>query len=428
MPLAGTKLSQAQAPPGMAGTRVAGPVATPEVVTIPRRLVTPSQALVEDFENVLDWTVGGGAAILADTTNYITGTQGLQITTASGAAGYASKTVNWDLSACQGFRLSFYTASASGNLSSVMLRLYNGNFINSYRCDSSIPNSTGWWHLNFARSNFTVGDGTPDWNSAFIRVRVQITPNALKIVAGTFDEFRAGALPRPVVCLVFDDCRTSQYTKAFPIMKRYGIRGTCYVVTNNAGSSPVTYMSKNNLWELYDAGWDIANHTMSHTDLTTLTEAQQEAELLGAQQQLDAWGFKRASRHVAYPAGLFDANTITAMAATGMKSGRNTRTDVWQSSGSAAVPAYWIPCKGYLTSTVALATATGWVDTCINQGAVCIIQVHHLVASAPGATEWTIDNFRSLIEYIAAKHIPCVTISELYDQMTKDLQVPVIWP
>ena len=71
--------------------------------------------------------------------------------------------------------------------------------------------------------------------------------------------------PRPVV-ITFDDGYRDVVTHALPIMQRYGFCGVAYVIAGQIGTGK--YMKAGELRELFDAGWEIGSHSMSHVDLT----------------------------------------------------------------------------------------------------------------------------------------------------------------
>ncbi len=77
--------------------------------------------------------------------------------------------------------------------------------------------------------------------------------------------------PRPVI-ITFDDSWGSQYTNAFPIMKKYGFTGVLYTVVayinkpSGLDADP-NYLTVEQLKEMAAAGWEIGSHTETHPDL-----------------------------------------------------------------------------------------------------------------------------------------------------------------
>jgi peptidoglycan/xylan/chitin deacetylase (PgdA/CDA1 family) len=95
----------------------------------------------------------------------------------------------------------------------------------------------------------------------------------------------------PIVSVTFDDSIKSQYTNALPVLQKYGMKGTFYVISgqlNNCSptSGDLCYMSTNDVKALYNGGNEIGSHTITHPDLTTLNSTQLTQELGGSQAAL----------------------------------------------------------------------------------------------------------------------------------------------
>ena len=114
--------------------------------------------------------------------------------------------------------------------------------------------------------------------------------------------------PKPVI-ITFDDGYENIFTYAFPIMERYGLKGTIYVITKSLGYE--SFVSVDQLKTLSAAGWEIGSHTMTHPDLTTLSPSQLEEELLGSRLRLEeVLGMEIYS--IAYPYGLFNSEVANS--------------------------------------------------------------------------------------------------------------------
>jgi hypothetical protein len=122
--------------------------------------------------------------------------------------------------------------------------------------------------------------------------------------------YRGGTLPRKPVVISFDDGYRPQFTFALPILRRYGWAG----VLNLKAEGSDLYRS--NVEAMVAAGWELASHTIYHSDLTTLDAAGLKRELAGSRQILhEEYGV--AVRNFCYPAGRFDAEVVAAVEAAG---------------------------------------------------------------------------------------------------------------
>ena len=70
--------------------------------------------------------------------------------------------------------------------------------------------------------------------------------------------------------LWFDDGRMEVYTVAYPILRKYYIKGIVALVLTWIGKDG--YMSVREIQKLINDGWKLASHSMRHDDLTQLGE------------------------------------------------------------------------------------------------------------------------------------------------------------
>lgn len=66
------------------------------------------------------------------------------------------------------------------------------------------------------------------------------------------------------VVFMFDDGWESVYINAYPLLKKYGYKGSIAVIPKKVGE--YEYMSYIQLAELYMDGWDMLNHTYAHKE------------------------------------------------------------------------------------------------------------------------------------------------------------------
>lgn len=73
-------------------------------------------------------------------------------------------------------------------------------------------------------------------------------------------------IPEKLVVLTFDDACRSHATFVGPLLKKYGFGGTFYITRfGNAALDPKMYMSWEEIKALEDMGFEIGNHTWSHS-------------------------------------------------------------------------------------------------------------------------------------------------------------------
>ncbi len=107
-----------------------------------------------------------------------------------------------------------------------------------------------------------------------------------------------------VVSLTFDDGWDTQQT-ASSMLAAHGLTGTFYVNSPNIGQPG--YLSWDQLTTFNAAGNEIGGHTLTHSDLTTLTSTQARHEICDDRTAVLDHGF--VAPDFAYPFGAYDANT-----------------------------------------------------------------------------------------------------------------------
>lgn len=121
-------------------------------------------------------------------------------------------------------------------------------------------------------------------------------------------------LPAKPVVLTFDDGGLDNHQVAFPILKRYGLTATFFVITGRVGREG--QMSWGQLREMAAQGMSIQSHTVSHPDLRGVSASRLKAELADSRQAIaEATG--EPSYVLCYPSGAYDTRVIDATRAAG---------------------------------------------------------------------------------------------------------------
>jgi peptidoglycan/xylan/chitin deacetylase (PgdA/CDA1 family) len=120
--------------------------------------------------------------------------------------------------------------------------------------------------------------------------------------------------PRPIV-LTFDDGYLSDYSVGLPTLRRHGWPGVLDLAVSNLAPGDIRPWQ---VRRLLAAGWELAAHTVSHVDLTTLDPAQLRHEVAGSRAILRGM-FRVPVEFFCYPAGRYDAQVIAAVKAAGFR-------------------------------------------------------------------------------------------------------------
>jgi peptidoglycan/xylan/chitin deacetylase (PgdA/CDA1 family) len=127
---------------------------------------------------------------------------------------------------------------------------------------------------------------------------------------------------QPILSVTFDDGWLTTYTKALPMLQKYGIPTTQYILSGVL-KNPL-YMSEGQIRSMQQAGHEVGSHTVSHPDLTALDDQDLQRELTVSRTELQ----KRFGviRDFASPLGAYDDRTLAAIGKL-YRSQRNTAGD-----------------------------------------------------------------------------------------------------
>ena len=110
-------------------------------------------------------------------------------------------------------------------------------------------------------------------------------------------------LPEKPVILTFDDGHADIYNNVFPILQKYNVRATVFIVTDHMGTTD--YLTWDEARALQNGGFiDFGSHTMSYKDLTTLHGDKLWNEIYGSKQAIE-WALKKPAKFIAYPNGKY---------------------------------------------------------------------------------------------------------------------------
>jgi peptidoglycan/xylan/chitin deacetylase (PgdA/CDA1 family) len=129
---------------------------------------------------------------------------------------------------------------------------------------------------------------------------------------------------QPLITVTFDDGWETIYTEAFPLLQKYGIPTTQYVLSGT--SKDINYMSFQQMINASKAGHDVQCHSIDHSNLTLLSQKDLYNQLATCKTDIE----KRVGVKVtdfASPYGASNSSTIVAIQQS-YRSHRNTNGDI----------------------------------------------------------------------------------------------------
>jgi len=393
--------------------------------------VKKSGIVLHNFSSAAAW-VGGGTTRTDDATIFKEGTQSVKFSGTTVGSRSELKNINFDLSAggtlkfrvyCENLALnssveSRFSVNATGVSGSNATISWNRNELNNgwNELVANIPNG------NVSRvggiAAWTFSGTTTDFNTPMQSMSLDLSGQGVGDF--WFDSLEFGAYTRPNVVIGFDAVDSNHVATVMPYMRNYGMVG--YIALQGGSfNSPITANSQ----ALYDNGWDIIGHTVTHARLGDLTTAQQIIDEV--QPNLDAIsaaGWPRGIKHFAYPQSSFSDLAVATLGSMGLHSARaGTSPFISMSQYGWLNPHLHGSLE--MNNLTSLAQAKDRIDDAIILGVSINIFGHQIGAVADSLT-WTTADFEALMDYIYQKKqqglIDTLSLPNWFDQLEKPMR------
>ncbi|KKQ17109.1 MAG: Polysaccharide deacetylase [Berkelbacteria bacterium GW2011_GWB1_38_5] len=110
---------------------------------------------------------------------------------------------------------------------------------------------------------------------------------------------------KPIV-ITFDDGYEDAYTNALPVLQKYEMTATFYIIRDFVGRPE--YMNQTQINKLQSNGFEIGSHTLSHPDLSKADTADTKAQIFDS---------KENALSFCYPAGKYNPTTVSLVKEAG---------------------------------------------------------------------------------------------------------------
>ncbi|SDO78755.1 polysaccharide deacetylase family protein [Selenomonas ruminantium] len=112
-------------------------------------------------------------------------------------------------------------------------------------------------------------------------------------------------LPEKPVIITFDDGYADNYRNAFPILQKYNLKATIFLISDYVSTYP-NYLTWTQISEMQDSGLiDFESHTLSHEQLDSTSPEDTWNQLDGSKKALE-WHLQKEINFLAYPCGSYD--------------------------------------------------------------------------------------------------------------------------
>lgn len=219
----------------------------------------------------------------------------------------------------------------------------------------------------------------------------------------------ADGFERPLVTVTFDDGYQSIYDNALPVLETEAIDTTQFIVTGFTDTDPF-YMTSPELLNMYNLGHEMASHTVTHPDLTTLTPAELAYQLSASRGFLETLTGGLVE-DFAYTFGIYNAAVVSAvqqyyLAARCSDAGLNSRTGFNE---------YLVKAETVLDITTP-AEVQAWIDDAIANN-YWLVLMYHQIDDFPGEYHTTPANFTQEMQYLKGTGVTVKTMKDAMQEI-----------
>lgn len=223
-----------------------------------------------------------------------------------------------------------------------------------------------------------------------------------------------------VLVFTFDDGYRNTHELSFPILKQHGLAATAFIITGlvhpkNWNGKPT--MTWQQIHELYDAGWDIESHCVTHLWLKSLSLEEKQFELKQSKDTLKEQGFDPVG--LSYPFGDWGSSDrpIPEVVKQNYKWGRCV-TDIEYMDASKDryfIPAVQMPNKDYTMEEAKKA-----VDGAIELKKALVLILHRVLPEKDSLVT-SVADLANFCDYVHKKvevgELRCLTLRKLMDEL-----------
>jgi len=239
----------------------------------------------------------------------------------------------------------------------------------------------------------------------------------------------------PKILFTFDDGWRDVMIHGKPILDDKGFKATTWVnkeaateYAHDDANKNFWFMDETELEDIYEDGWDIGNHTVTHPDETSEpSEVEWPNEYLENRDWILGKGWERGANHVCYPSGIYNDEIISILDEI---DAQTARTTVYGIQPTPAPNLYMLKCIN-VSIKADIPLIKSEIDKAVSTGSSLFFMFHRVepvpeVSDVPdeddsdyGKLAVSVENFTEIVDYIYSyvqqNKLDVVTISQWYE-------------
>lgn len=354
-----------------------------------------------------NWAVNTGTNTYESTGH--TGTHSLKTTISTYSAGDAF----WyfdpvAIVAGKTYSFSDYYKSSADTEIDIMVNFNNGT-TNYYYLGMAASSPSGW---NKITGEFTMPAGAV--SATIYQALAQV--GYVQTDDYSLTEYQPQKFNRALLSIDFDDGWRSVYQNALPILNKYGLVTTQYILTDTFNDPE--HMTIAMIQVLKDQDSEISSHSVSHRHLTTLSAAELTNELFNSQAILQqTFGNSGVANNFASPFGEYNTTVINEIKKY-YSSHRSVDTGF---NSKDTFNIYNIKVQN-IVNTTTIGEIQGWINEALNTN-TWLVLVYHEVGTTYDGTKFTTatNDFDAQMNAIKQSGIVVETTNQALDEIVPQL-------
>lgn len=213
-----------------------------------------------------------------------------------------------------------------------------------------------------------------------------------------------------MVTISFDDAWRSQYTNALPILNNAGLKGTFYILTQPVQGGWADYMTPAQVQTIANAGHEMGGHTVTHSDLTTLSNSKINTEIQNSKTYIENLTGKTV-HSLAYPYGSYNTKVVNRTKSAGYTNARTADPTTALGFNTKQTPIYELNSFSPTTG-VSVATMKAAIDKAKAEKKWFIFSIHEVEDGNSDEYATTVARFQEIVDYVKTSGIKTVTVEE----------------
>jgi peptidoglycan/xylan/chitin deacetylase (PgdA/CDA1 family) len=296
-----------------------------------------------------------------------------------------------------GYTFSDYYQSDVSTSLMAQVKLVSGSF--QYLFLGTLVSSASW---QLASASFKTPPGSSEVTIFHILNSVgSLTTDDFSLLATPIKSLSQG-----MVSLTFDDGTATAYRNGVPLLEKYGIKATHYLITDPLiyPGDPY-YMTAAQARDLSAKGHEIGSHTVTHPHLTTLSLANVDKELSDSKTYLTNL-LGKVPANFATPYGEYNATVLTEI----KKYYSSHRSVDVGYNDPASFDRYNIHTQN-IERTITVATVKSWIDYA-RANKIWLVIVFHEIANIRDQYSYTPTNLEAVLQYLKSTAVKTVTVQD----------------